>query len=115
MDNGSGDAYSIVFSPAGAFLRGFDHDRWHAGDPVFPAGPDPDGSGWMFAVLLDPAGDSHVDFARDYHETTIDTGAVAGLRASRRLTGDLLHRLNPALTPAALAPDLARIGWPALD
>ena len=26
MDNGSGDAWSIVFSPAGAFLRGFDHE-----------------------------------------------------------------------------------------
>jgi hypothetical protein len=26
MDNGSGDAWSIVFSPAGAFVRGFDHE-----------------------------------------------------------------------------------------
>jgi hypothetical protein len=26
MDNGSGDVWSIVFSPAGAFLRGFDHE-----------------------------------------------------------------------------------------
>lgn len=26
MRNGSGDAYSIVFSPAGAFFRGFDHE-----------------------------------------------------------------------------------------
>ncbi|TDC55467.1 hypothetical protein E1281_12490 [Actinomadura sp. KC345] len=26
MDNGSGDEYSIVFSPAGAFVRGFDHE-----------------------------------------------------------------------------------------
>ncbi|WP_043515655.1 MULTISPECIES: hypothetical protein [unclassified Actinoplanes] len=26
MDNGSGDAWSIVFSPAGAFLWGFDHE-----------------------------------------------------------------------------------------
>ncbi|WP_221328259.1 hypothetical protein [Actinoplanes sp. L3-i22] len=26
MRNGSGDAYSIVFSPAGAFIRGFDHE-----------------------------------------------------------------------------------------
>jgi hypothetical protein len=26
MDNGSGDAWSIVFSPTGAFLRGFDHE-----------------------------------------------------------------------------------------
>ncbi|WP_207946996.1 hypothetical protein [Actinomadura sp. 7K507] len=26
MDNGSGDEYSIVFTPAGAFVRGFDHE-----------------------------------------------------------------------------------------
>lgn len=26
MRNGSGDAYSIVFSPAGAYARGFDHE-----------------------------------------------------------------------------------------
>lgn len=26
MDNGSGDEYSIVFSSAGAYLRGFDHE-----------------------------------------------------------------------------------------
>lgn len=26
MDNGSGDQYSIVFSPEGAFARGFDHE-----------------------------------------------------------------------------------------
>ncbi|MEU4427672.1 hypothetical protein AB0F81_44205 [Actinoplanes sp. NPDC024001] len=32
MDNGSGDAWSIVFSPAGAFLRGFDHES-----PMSPA------------------------------------------------------------------------------
>jgi hypothetical protein len=32
MDTGSGDAWSIVFSPAGAFLRGFDHES-----PISPA------------------------------------------------------------------------------
>src|SRR5215216_4423547 len=26
MRNGSGDEYSIVFSPAGAYVRGFDHE-----------------------------------------------------------------------------------------
>ncbi|MGX1887099.1 hypothetical protein [Streptomyces sp. NPDC055287] len=26
MSNGSGDEYSIVFSPAGAYMRGFDHE-----------------------------------------------------------------------------------------
>jgi hypothetical protein len=35
MDNGSGDAWSIVFSYAGAFLRGFDHES-----PMSPAAND---------------------------------------------------------------------------
>lgn len=41
MRNGSGDAYSIVFSPAGAFIRGFDHESAmsprHSGrPPIWP-------------------------------------------------------------------------------
>ena len=32
MDNGSGDSYAIVFSKAGAFIRGFDHES-----PMNPA------------------------------------------------------------------------------
>lgn len=32
MDNGSGDSYAIVFSKAGAFIRGFDHES-----PMSPA------------------------------------------------------------------------------
>jgi hypothetical protein len=32
MRNGSGDAYSIVFGPAGVFVRGFDHES-----PMSPA------------------------------------------------------------------------------
>lgn len=32
MDNGSGDAYSIAFTTAGAFIRGFDHES-----PMSPA------------------------------------------------------------------------------
>jgi hypothetical protein len=32
MDNGSGDAYSIAFTAAGAFIRGFDHES-----PMSPA------------------------------------------------------------------------------
>ncbi|WP_239143671.1 hypothetical protein [Actinoplanes philippinensis] len=35
MDNGSGDAWSIEFSPAGAFLLGFDHES-----PMSPAAND---------------------------------------------------------------------------
>lgn len=35
MRNGSGDGWSVVFSPAGAFIRGFDHES-----PMSPAGND---------------------------------------------------------------------------
>lgn len=35
MDNGSGDEYSIVFTPSGAFIRGFDHES-----PMSPYGDD---------------------------------------------------------------------------
>ncbi|MEU8813393.1 hypothetical protein [Actinoplanes sp. NPDC048796] len=35
MSNGAGDEWSIVFSPAGAFVRGFDHES-----PMSPAGND---------------------------------------------------------------------------
>ncbi|WP_433176044.1 hypothetical protein [Actinoallomurus sp. CA-150999] len=35
MNNGSGDEYSIVFTPAGAFIRGFDHES-----PMSPFGDD---------------------------------------------------------------------------
>ena len=163
MDNGSGDAYSIVFSPAGAFLRGFDHespmnrydddelwpgltagvpqslahhldepafgldgillatvclwretgdDRWHAGDVTFPQHDDPDGSNWMFDTLLDPTGAEYADFAGDYYERPVDAEAVAEFWQSRQLTTDLVRRLNPSVTTAGLAADLAAMGWP---
>ncbi|MFE0728923.1 hypothetical protein ACFW2X_11870 [Streptomyces antibioticus] len=39
MRNGSGDEFDIVFSPVGAFIRGFDHESPmspYAGDSVWP-------------------------------------------------------------------------------
>lgn len=41
MDNGSGDRYSIVFSPEGAFALGFDHES-----PVSPYNSDDQGTTW---------------------------------------------------------------------
>lgn len=43
MRDGSGDAYSMVFSPAGAFIRGFDHES-----PMSPAG-----SGGLWPGVVD--------------------------------------------------------------
>lgn len=44
MRNGSGDAYSIVFAPHGAFIRGFDHES-----PMSPAAA----SGELWPGLVD--------------------------------------------------------------
>jgi hypothetical protein len=164
MRNGSGDAYSIVFSAAGAFIRGFDHespmspagndnelwpgvvdsvpeafaacvsepafsfggrleatvclwresgdDRWHAGDIDFPDGADPDGAGWLFAVLTDATPVAYQRFAEDYYEQTLDGDAVREIFAARPLTDDVVQRLNPELSMEDLADDLAQIGYP---
>ncbi|WP_456178909.1 hypothetical protein [Micromonospora sp. I033] len=164
MRNGSGDEWSIVFSSAGAFVRGFDHespmspaandhelwpglvdgvpeifaacltepafsyegvleatvclwrrtgdDRWHAGDPDLPDGPDPDGAGRLFSLLVDGTPAAYRRFAEDYYETTVDGDAVAAILASRPLTEELVRRLNPELALPDLAEDLAETGYP---
>jgi hypothetical protein len=89
-------------------------DRWHAGDVTFPPDDDPDGSGWLFGLLLDPTGAAYVDFAGPYYDRVIDAAAVAELWATRQPTVELLRRLNPAVPAPALAGDLAAMGWPPL-
>lgn len=165
MRNGSGDTWSIVFSSAGAFIRGFDHespmspanndgglwpglvdgvpdvfsacvaepafsfdgrlqatvclwrqqgdDRWHAGDPGFPAGADPDGATRLFQVLVEGSPAAYRHFAEDYYETAVDLEAVGEIFAVHPLTDDLVRCLNPDLVVADLADDLAEIGYPA--
>ena len=164
MDNGSGDAWSIVFCPDGAFIRGFAHesamspavndeqlwpglvdtvpdefaefvdepafsyegtleatvclwrrygdDRWHTGDITFPDGADPDGAHHLFAILIGDAVEAYRGFAEDNYGTTIDVTAVDHIVALRPLTDDIVQRLNPDITLADLADDLAEIGYP---
>ncbi|MFC8450989.1 hypothetical protein [Kitasatospora sp. NPDC057223] len=166
MRNGSGDEYSIVFSPAGAYLRGFDHecpmspygndgapwpgvlddvppafrpyveepafsdeddipavtaclwrapgdDRWQHGSIEFPAGePDPDGASRLFELLADRSPEAFQRHAEDYYETTVDLTAIRELYALRPLTQQLVTALNPDLTLADLAEDLAETGYP---
>ncbi|MEU8663862.1 hypothetical protein [Actinoplanes philippinensis] len=164
MDNGSGDAWSIEFSPAGAFLLGFDHespmspavndeepwpglidtvpeafaaaltepalsyedaleaticlwrqpgdDRWHAGDIDFPDHPDPDGADRLFAVLLDPTGGAYHRFAEDNYGRSVERDAVREVFDLTPLTTNLVRRLNPGRSTAALRADLSPIGYP---
>ncbi|MDG6103297.1 hypothetical protein Daura_17460 [Dactylosporangium aurantiacum] len=86
-------------------------DRWHTGDVDHPAGPDPDGADGLFAVLVAGTPQAYRAFAEDYYERPVDAGAVRAVFAHEPLTDALVTRLNPDLTLADLAEDLARIGY----
>lgn len=166
MRNGSGDEYSIVFSAAGACVRGFGHeapmspygndgepwpgvidevpevfrpfveepaftdeddvpvvtvclwrgatdDRWRHGVIDFPTGcSDPDGATGLFELLVDRSPEAFQRFAEDYYEVPVDLEAVRDVYASRPLSQKLVSSLNPEVTLAALAEDIAGIGYP---
>lgn len=164
MSNGAGDEYAIVFAPAGAYVRGFDHespmspyvddvvwpgvvdevpdvfrtyvdepafsdgagfpsvtaclwrttddDTWRTGTIDFPDACDPDGSDHLFEHLTDRSPEAYRDFAADMHEVPVDLGAVRHVLALRPLTDELVAVLNPGLTLAGLAGDMAAIGYP---
>jgi hypothetical protein len=165
MSNSSGDSYSIVFSAAGAFIRGFDHespmspfrtgadelwpglvdsvprvfaecvaepafsaddvleatvclwrqeedDRWHLGDVELPDGDDPDGADRLFEILVDGSPEAYQRFAEQDRKVPVDGSAVRRIFALEPLTDELVRRLNPELSVADLAEDLAEIGYP---
>ncbi|GAA4935345.1 hypothetical protein [Actinoplanes utahensis] len=143
MRNGSGDEYSIVFSPAGAYIRGLDHERGadpglfddvpaefaeHVREPAFSWGANicfwrrsggdvwhgrgRDDVGWLFELLIDGTPAAYQEFAEDYYEEDVDLEAVAEVFALRPLTDPLVKRLNPDVTVAYLADDIAEIGYP---
>jgi hypothetical protein len=161
MRNGSGDEYSIVFSAAGVFIRGFAHespmspfaaglwpglidtvpdvfadsvnepafsfedrlnatvciwrevadDRWHTGDIDYPDDACADGADDLFSVVVEGTPEAYVRFAEDYYEQPVDAGAVRAVHAGEPLTDALIGRLNPDLTLADVADDLAEIGY----
>ncbi|MEU0083143.1 hypothetical protein [Streptomyces sp. NPDC006274] len=164
MRNGSGDESDIVFSPAGVYIRGFDHEslmspyadgtvwpgvldavpdvfrgcveepafmdgdmpavtfclwrrtddgHWHAGRIEFPDDrDDPDGSGWMLDLLLDPTPDAFQSFAEDYYEKPVDLEAVRHIYDWRPLTQDVVARLNPAASLTDVAKEAKEMGYP---
>ncbi|WP_035861129.1 hypothetical protein [Kitasatospora cheerisanensis] len=164
MRDGSGDEYAIVFTRAGAYVRGFAHESplspygdedrrvwpgvldevpaafaaqvaepafgdeddvpavtaclwrehadtvWRHGGIDFPAGPDPDGADGLFALLTDRRPEAYHAHAEDYLEAEVDLAAVRAVFAGEPLTDRLVAALNPELTLADLAEDLAEIG-----
>ncbi|WP_231591375.1 hypothetical protein [Saccharothrix sp. ST-888] len=167
MRNGSGDEFDIVFSPAGSYVRGFDHespmspygndgpwpgvidsvpevfrgcveepaftddgmpmvtaclwretgdDQWRAGEIDFPEGhADPDGSGWLFQLLIDPTPEAFQRFAEDYYETEVDIDVVRHVYAGRPLSHGVVSALNAGVSLPEVADVAAQIGYPVMD
>ncbi|MFF2525470.1 hypothetical protein [Streptomyces liangshanensis] len=103
MRDGSGDDYSIVFSAARAYMRGFGHES-----PMSPYGHD--GAPWP--GVIDDVPEVFKPFAEDYYEVSVDLGAVRDLYALRPLDQELVSLLNVEVTLADLAEDISGIGYP---
>ncbi|MFF2250371.1 hypothetical protein [Streptomyces sp. NPDC058142] len=166
MRNGSGDEFSIVFSPAGAYVRGFahespmspyaedgpwpgvldevpdvfrscveepafcdedgmpvvtacmwretDHVAWKTGTIDYPdeQPDDADGARYLFQLLVDRSPEAFQRWAQDYYEVPVAVEAVAHVFASHPLSDSVVNALNPEITVADLAEDLAEIGYP---
>ncbi|WAL70202.1 hypothetical protein OU787_01065 [Kitasatospora sp. YST-16] len=96
------------------FWREATDSTWRTGNPA----PDPDGheddggAAWLFDVLLDGSPEAYRSFAEKYYEADVDLDAVRHVYALRPLTQEVVHALNPQLELAALAGDVAEIGYP---
>jgi hypothetical protein len=143
MRNGSGDEYSIVFSPAGVYIRGLDHEApdspglfddvpavfaGQVAEPAFGHGSNiclwretgdagwhgrgADAAAWLFELLADGTPGAYQEFAEDYYEEDVDLEAITEVFALRPLTDTLVRRLNPDVSVAYLADDIAEIDYP---
>jgi len=120
MHDGSGNEYSIVFSPTGAEIRGTaQRDEgppatvalWRGrADDRWQGEADPDAEA-MFEVLVAGTPEAYHRFAQDYFEVGLDLDAVARVFAHSPLTGELVHRLTRHAQVEDLIDDCATIGW----
>ncbi|WP_410672147.1 hypothetical protein [Amycolatopsis sp. cmx-4-68] len=104
MRDGAGNEYSIVFTAAGAYVRGFDHES-----PMSPYATD-DEQPWP--GVLDAVPEAFRDWAQDYYEMPIDLDVVRHVYTGQPLTASVVTALNSATTLAAVADRIAATGYP---
>jgi hypothetical protein len=91
-------------------------EHWSCGDIQFPEGhQDPDGVAYLFSVIVDGTGSAYKLHAEDQHDINVDLGAVRDLFAHAPLTAAIIRQLNPSLSLADLAEDVAVVGYPVAD
>ncbi|MEV0093724.1 hypothetical protein [Streptomyces sp. NPDC050738] len=96
MRNGSGDEYSIVFSAAGAYVRGFDHES-----PMSPFGND--GEPWPGVV--DEVPELFMPFVEESAFTDQDGVPVVTACLWRGLTDERWHHGTIDFPEGAVDPD----------
>lgn len=163
MRNGSGDDWSITFTAAGTYVRGFDHEsaltpfaqqpqgvapglldgmpdvlRGAAEEPAstledlplvtvalwrlsgdrfwsFGAPPDrldgDDGGTWVFEQL-DGRPETYRAFAAEYYERDVDVRVIGRVFDHEPLTPELASAIDPDVAHAAIADEVAAMGYP---
>jgi hypothetical protein len=91
--------------------RRYGDASWQRGDVQFLAGPDPDGSGVLLSPL-DGKPQTYQKWAEGYYERPVDLGTVRQIYKHKRLTDEMVARLNPDLSLQGLANDIEEIGYP---
>ncbi|CAM5469857.1 hypothetical protein [Streptomyces narbonensis] len=89
---------------------------WHTGPVEFDGlddHDDPDGSGRFLRLLTDRSAEAYAEWASDFYQTPVAPDAVRHVLALRPLTPEVVAALNPGVTLADLAEDIAEIGYPA--
>ncbi|MEU6504827.1 hypothetical protein [Streptomyces sp. NPDC046942] len=87
--------------------------QWHAGRIDFPGGhPDPDGSGWMLSLPMNPTPAAFRSFAEDYYEQPVDAEAVRHIFGERPLTREIVARLNPLASFTDVSKEAELMGYP---
>ncbi|WP_406366385.1 hypothetical protein [Streptomyces sp. NBC_00645] len=93
--------------------RTADAPSWEAGRITFPEGhPDPDGSAWLFPLLVDPTPEAFQAFAEDYYETSVNIEAVRDLYELRALGRSHITALNPSAGVETVIAEARSIGYP---
>jgi hypothetical protein len=85
---------------------------WQVGPVEFPPDhPDPDGSGFLLAIL-DGRPESYRAWASDYYDRDVELDDAVWVYRHEPLTPELVARLNLDVSLSELAGDISEIGYP---
>ena len=91
--------------------RSGQESRWRTGTIEYPAGEDPDGSGWMLSILGGKP-ELYQSWAESYYERPVALEIVRHVYEHQPLTDDVIRTLNRDRDSLGLTADLDEIGYP---